>query len=391
MKRILCVWELGGHLGHVTRLASLVPALRAEGFDVCFALSDVTASLQALGGLGVPVFQAPVWSRRVPAAPQHPISLSEILPHFGYYDAQGLASLFAAWRTLIDTIKPDLVLGDYSPNAFTVARSMGIATATIGNGFTIPPLRQPLPSYIPTRNPDIERLQRSDQRVLDTANSAARFVHMAEMESAADLWRTDETFLCTYPEIDHYGPRSDTKYWGGVAPPAGAIPAPIESTTPRVTAYLKRGHDRRVLEALAGLGWQGHIFAPALPPAHARRFDSVGLRVYAQPLSLSHALAMSDIVICHAGHDTTIHSLLAGKPLLLLPLHMEQRLTAGLVERLGAGLLPTGYPEPGTIVDTLRQLAENSVIAHNAKSFAERHKARSDVAGEIAKRCRALT
>ncbi|HSN17577.1 MAG TPA: glycosyltransferase [Gammaproteobacteria bacterium] len=57
------------------------------------------------------------------------------------------------------------------------------------------------------------------------------------------------------------------------------------------------------------------------------------------------AAAKADQVICHGGHGTVSAALLKGRPLLLLPLNLEQRMLAarGFAER-HAGFEVQGIP-----------------------------------------------
>jgi UDP:flavonoid glycosyltransferase YjiC (YdhE family) len=56
------------------------------------------------------------------------------------------------------------------------------------------------------------------------------------------------------------------------------------------------------------------------------------------PLHIGKAAAGCDLGICHATHETSLRLLLAGKPLFMLPLFLEQGMTAEAIQHIGAGL-----------------------------------------------------
>lgn len=59
MSRILLVWQLGGNLGHITRLRTLGRSLRARGHEVTFAFEDMRGAAQLIAE-GFFVVQAPI-------------------------------------------------------------------------------------------------------------------------------------------------------------------------------------------------------------------------------------------------------------------------------------------------------------------------------------------
>jgi hypothetical protein len=386
IKHILCTWEIGGHLGHIRRLADVMPALHRQGFKLSLAARDISATGPLVDRLNIPVFQSPVWLR--PAAPSwpRPISASEILLRFGYANPPGLRCLLHAWRTLFDAVRPDVVLGDYSPTALAAARGMGIPTAALGDGFTLPPPCNPMPAYLPRMAADVCRLQVSDRRIVETYNRAVDSLNLAPIDDAADLWRSDMTFLCTYAALDHYGDRGAP--YLGISPCAdGVAPNGGSGGATRVLAYLKHGQERPVLDALVRLGWQGDIYAPALPAEQASRYHRHGLHISHQPLSMRDGLQACDLAICHSGHGMVAQTLLAGKPLLLLPLQVEQRLLTHRVLQLGAGILPKCTQDVDHLCAALEELTNNPTYAEQANTFANLNQASPSLADDIAARC----
>jgi hypothetical protein len=65
--------------------------------------------------------------------------------------------------------------------------------------------------------------------------------------------------------------------------------------------------------------------------------ESPSLRVRSKRDELGRAAAECDAAVLHAGQGATAAVLLAGKPILQIPLVLDQRLTADATARLGAG------------------------------------------------------
>src|SRR5688572_18041129 len=144
MARVLCAWEFGGDLGHVRRWMPIARELRAGGHEPLLVFRDL-ASLGEAARESFDWFQAPLL--RAPARQNpSPLNASDILLNLGYDDAAGLAGALRAWLSLVELAKPDLVVADYAPTALLAARAARLPRLTIGTGFSVPRLGDPLPS-----------------------------------------------------------------------------------------------------------------------------------------------------------------------------------------------------------------------------------------------------
>ncbi|MDP2809263.1 MAG: glycosyltransferase, partial [Rhodocyclaceae bacterium] len=108
-------------------------------------------------------------------------------------------------------------------------------------------------------------------------------------------------------------------------------------------------------------------------------------------VDIEGARAACELAICHGGHGTTAAMLLAGKPLLLLPMHSEQGMTAHRLETLGVAL--SALPEAAAQLQRLlkRALAEPRP-GETARAFAARHHAYDQAAAiaHAADRCESM-
>ena len=148
-------------------------------------------------------------------------------------------------------------------------------------------------------------------------------------------------------------------------------PAWAESSGKRVFAYLKPFKTlSSLLDTFKQAGHSTLIYMSRhddpLPPAEG------ALRWSEAPVDLKQVARDADLLVCHAGHGTVSTALLAGKPLLLLPLNIEQRMLAARVETTGAGLSAPALAPEGMRTKFQRLLAEPA-FASAAGRFAERY------------------
>ena len=66
-----------------------------------------------------------------------------ILHNAGYDAADKVIGSLAAWKNLLRSIKPDLVLVDYCPGVLLALRGMTIPVASLSTGFDVPSNRSP--------------------------------------------------------------------------------------------------------------------------------------------------------------------------------------------------------------------------------------------------------
>jgi UDP:flavonoid glycosyltransferase YjiC (YdhE family) len=340
--RVFYAWELGQDLGHLLRFLAPALKLRERGHEVLFAVRDLSNAEATLGHRGFPLMQAPIWIANVGGLPKVTVSYAEIALRYGFISYPGLKALVKAWRELFRYVRPGLVLTDHSPTALLAARSLGIRHAPIGSGFFNPPLTNPLPSMRYWEKVPAQRVAQPDQIATRIANQVLGDMGGERLQSMADLFRADDNFLCTFPELDHYPMRNGARYWG----PTFEMEQGVELAWPegegkRIFAYLKPRHQdfARLLQTLRDSGHRVLVYAPGIDKENLDKFRSERVRISREPLKLKPLIQGCDLVICHAGPGTMTVSLLAGVPLLLLPTQLEQAMGARRVADLGAAMV----------------------------------------------------
>jgi UDP:flavonoid glycosyltransferase YjiC (YdhE family) len=375
MARIAFAWELGAELGHAMACATLSNALAARGHESVFILRELH-QLHALPGIeGRVVFQAPLTPREGQGAGV-PDSPADILLGCGYASAQDLRGLLAGWIELLRHTRADLLVADYAPTALLAARVLGMKRVTFSNGFAIPPRLVPMPPFRVDAQVDPGAVARSEAQVLANVNRALESFGARPLGALREQFETAEDFLCTFPELDHFGNRPVARYWG----PRYSIDRGEEvrwpyGEGPRVLMYLqgKQPFVDALAEALVSMRCRVVAYMPGLDDARRARLQSAQRRLASRPMKLAPLLAECDAFVGHGG-DTAAAALLHGVPQLVFPLQYEQLITASRLEQLGAGVSLARARNAADIAHALRRVLDpRAGFRAAAQAYAKRY------------------
>lgn len=376
MASLLYAWEFGANFGHIGAFLPLGRALRDAGHEVHWVVTQTAPAARLLAKEGFTWMQAPVCQEA--SRPGPPLTYADILLRFGYSQAADLFGLVVAWRELMRLTGAQLVLADHSPTAILAARTLGIPVMAFSNGFTVPPAQRPVPNMRPwTPLPDTQLLALEDA-ALGSINAVLDHFGGAPLSALHQLFDITEEALITYPELDHYEHRGPARYWGslpnaaiGIAPPWPNLPGK------KVFAYLRPETPlwEPLLGALAVLGQPTVVYFPGLTAEVRQRWQSSHLVFVDQPVDIGATAAQADAAVTYSSLATTTAFLLAGKPLLLLPSHLEQFLLARRVDVMGAGVAINPEQPPQDFTIPMRQVLENPAFTENARAFAKKYAA----------------
>lgn len=376
MSEILYAWELGDALGHAGPFLLLGRALRARGHSVHLALAQAEVAARLPAAAEFNLLQAPVCVERAGEGP--PVSYSDILLRFGYADAAYLGGMVEKWRELLRRTGARVVLANHAPTAILAARSMGVPVMLFSSGFCVPPRQRPTPNMRPWQFVPGWRLDALENQALAGINAVLTGYAHAPLGGVAELFAVEEDTLCGFPELDHYAERGPARYWGNL-PDAGISASPPWPPVPgkRIFAYLRigMGHYEAALAALHALRQPALIFFPDAPSSLLARYAAPHLFMSAVPVNLVQAARDADAAVTYASVNTTSGFLLQGKPLLLLPGHLEQFLLARRVEEMGAGLLVNPEQPASDLPQKLERILADQDFRLNAEAFSRKYTA----------------
>jgi UDP:flavonoid glycosyltransferase YjiC (YdhE family) len=371
MAHVVMCWELGGDLGHVARMKPLAEALQRHGHRVSFILRECLPAERLLDGGRFHWYQAPFQSEAVPAPRIPTRSMAEVMHNTGFHAALSVAGRIRAWRALYALLDPDLLVFDHSPTALLAARGLKVPRVVLGTGFGIPPVVSPFPAF--AAGDEGQDLAASEARVTAAVNGALESLGETQIARLADIYSTEANVFFTFRELDHYPARDAGDYWGPTQQDAGVDPKWPPGAGKRVFAYLKPFDTLAVLlKILREAGHPTLLYLGKGAEDVRKSFEGSNLTFSDRPVDLRAAMAGADLVVCHSGHGTISAALLAGKPLLLLPLNMEQRMLSARVTGLGAGLAAPALNPEGMRQKFQRLMAEPAFTGA-ARAFAERY------------------
>jgi UDP:flavonoid glycosyltransferase YjiC (YdhE family) len=373
VSRILLTWELGLNLGHLTRLLPLAQRLRADGHAVLVASRDMQAAATILGPAGVPFVQAPHLPTGIPLA-HRATGYADILLSQGWSDRSALWGLTQGWVNLLRMFNPDRAILDYSPTMSLAARVVGLPTVLVGNGFELPPATDPLPHFPGFSWASAAKAAVSEALALSHANWVLQSFGGRTMTALRDLMTEGQRLLVTYPELDHYGPRSDVEYIG---PLHGQLRVPRvdwpEGVGPKIFACLRpdTSHVQIILSALASIPARVVCVAAGFSRKQLEKFLASHIRFASGPVDLE-SLSDADLCITYGAEGTMLKFLAAGVPQLVSPWHVETFMAVRRVEACGLGSGITGSPTVDSVTQSASRLCTDASIRQTVKDFARR-------------------
>lgn len=373
MAHLLYAWEFGANFGHIGTFLPVARALRERGHEVHWAVAHPHQAARLLPRDNFAWLQAPAMVEAKIDGP--PLNYADILIRYGYAQAEDLLGLVVAWRELMRLTAARIVLADHAPTAILAARTLDIPVMLFGGGFFAPPRVNPTPNMRPWEPVPAERLAQSDALALGNINAALKSLGKPPLRFLAELFDVAEGALLTFPELDQYASRGPAKYWGTLPAAVAQPPHWPKAGGPRVFAYLRpeTPHFEAALQALKDLRGAVLIFAPGTPEPLLQRYAAPHLRFSREPVDLATAAAQADAALTYGSPAATIAFLMAGKPALMLPGHLEQFLFARRVEEMGAGLLLSPEQPAQPLSQRLARVLSDPALRDNAAAFARKY------------------
>jgi UDP:flavonoid glycosyltransferase YjiC (YdhE family) len=344
-RRKILFFAEGATLAHVARPFLLANSLDAGRFDITFARPAAFSWLTADAAFPVanlPCLDATAFARKL----EHGAPL---------YDYTILRDYVATDLDLIDTAKPDVIVGDFRLSLSVSARLRGIPYITICDAYWSPeqPLNPPLPvlaftPYVPIPlaqglfrwiAPLAMRRHAAPLERLRAEHGLTSLDHdLRRCYTDADL-RLLANFPDLYPEVK---PSPHAAFIGPIAwspEYRGGLDFLAEGA-PYIYVTMGSSGDPRVLSTLIPVlerTGMNVLVASAGKPLRTDRFSSA-TRVFDYlpgDLLCRHA----HWVVCNGGSPTTNQALANGVPVLGIARNMDQFLNMRAIESSGAGLV----------------------------------------------------
>ena len=385
MATLLLAWELGEGLGHDQRLLRIGRALAAEGHRPIFVLGNVTESWRQFQQESFPVLQAPYWNWWPGRNTFMAGSYADVLAVRGWEKVETLLPLVEAWQRLIDYIQPSLIVIDHAPT-LCLAAYRTLPVVQVGGWFSLPPASAPtFPPLVPDRPPVI-----AQENLLAVVQEVQQVRKRPVPRTLTDIFAATNRFPISFAELDPYQPFRQEAVWH----PFDILPPLVQEKAglPGFFAYLRADNsnvEQWLIDA-ARTGLKGTAYLRGATAGLKERLRSQGLTVTDEPVPLAEALKECTIILHHGGSTTANMAFAAGRPQLVFPQHLEQALTAKLLEKLGVGVFVPPGMAPDTVGRAVRDLASNKRWSEAASNWASRCRQRTRVPTlpAVVERCR---
>lgn len=357
----LLAWELGAGFGHARRLLAVGRRLVAEGFACTLAGRELWACADEFHAAGIRLLQAPHHQSQVPPGGVFRArGYADMMAVCGYQREAALWPTVLGWDGMIDAVRPDVIVADYSP-MLALAVYGRVPMVAIGDGFVLPPTHV---ERFPMLRAGTDMGGEPEMLAIAAAVQARR--GLPAPASLPGLIGGQAQVVCTYPESDIFAASRLAPALGPIeAQPKPLAPAPERS----VFVYLAADypHTAKLLQVICDLRLPAAAFVRDAPGPLKTALRGAGLRVHDHPPPLPEALAAASLVVHHGGIGTIETCLAAGRPQVLLPRHFEQTLNAAALTSLGvARVIPGGF----TLADGRLTLGE-AVASRDLRDRAE--------------------
>jgi len=406
MARILCAWEFGAGLGHLTRLLPVARRLHDQGHDITLAVPHPPAAKPVLeknfpdaeGPFRLKVVAGVQW--RIPTddpemrrKPTH--VLADVLQLFNYAEPNLLEKQTRAWKKIVDEVDPDLIVADFAPT-LRLAYWGHAPFAMTGNGYTVPPANRMLPPIKPWQEQLYPFSRRHEAGVLMGMNQVRQNMGGPPVDYVGDMLNGDQSFICTINEFDPYRPHRDQDTLVPFnVPQIDQSPTVEERGGDKapIFVYLPHNHPqlKDVLHLISRINVPAHVYVSGAPAEKVANVCGRNVAVHRKPMNFKDELWKFRGIVHHAGLATAYAAIKAGTPQLLLPVHLEHAITARGASDLAGAVSFTGVDNPSVemIEQGLERILTDRAVwqrAHKA-ALEVRKRPEVDSVSEVVKGC----
>jgi MGT family glycosyltransferase len=367
--RTILISTNGHILAHVGRTALIGVELKKRGFKVLFAGQGRYMEMVQKAGLEVLSLGGVEGAQILSKARRKMVGA-------GMFNAEELDTFIQLELKLLEKVQPAAVICDLQPTMAISAPIAGVPCISVANAYLTPYAVPPFANLIfhPLLRPILEPIRRrmasKPFRQLSSKYDIPRNTIFKDLLTRGDL--------VLLPDIPEFAPTKDLPphfhYCGPLIwePEVDSIKGMPEFDTERPTIYFTLGSTgipemfHRVLQDLRAVDYQ-----VILTTGSQIEPDELGIlpdnfiveSFYPGSKLLDHCSA----VVCHGGNGTIYQALGAGRPVVSIPTHVDQKANAYLMEKQGAGLTVDSNKMEGVIPSLKRILIEPSFSENASK------------------------
>jgi hypothetical protein len=302
-----------------------------RGHEVAYVVGDPVTLVDYAGSWSPnDLYQAPV-CRTVPGLVMKRPNMdgfSDVMATAGFDDKPTLVALSTLWNRQLTALKPDAVVGLYTPVLWLVGPAVA-PTFALGSGLMLPPA---LGTSFPRLTVDSAPL--ADEAVmLANANAALMRLGQPPLAALSEVLDRCVSLLYGVPAFDPYLQVRRTVSMGLLGEEPSLVVPPAQT---RLAAFLDvycPGIETIIL-ALAGFDQIPVDVCVSGATASMRLFleQQPQIKVWRDYATLLEHAATASVLVHHGVHDVGQRCISLGRPQLLVPWTREQEIFHGLVQ-----------------------------------------------------------
>jgi len=292
----------------------------------------------------------------------------------GMFTAEGLEAFIQLELKLIDQVKPDAIICDLQPSMAISAPYAGVPFISVTNAYLTRYAEDSVTDQIfhplvrPILEPIRRRIASKPFRQLPSKYGIPRNTIFKDILTRGDL--------VLLPDIPEFAPTQNLperfQYCGPLVwEPSNGSAAVLDELDPnQPTIYFTLGSTglpemfHRVLQDLKESEYQ--VILTTGSQVTPEELGPLPENFFVKPFFPGSAvLEHCHAVICHGGNGTIYQALGAGRPLVTIPTHVDQKANAFLLEKQGAGLIvDTDHME--RVIPSLKRILSEPSYQENA-------------------------
>jgi UDP:flavonoid glycosyltransferase YjiC (YdhE family) len=333
MRRALLAWEGGDNRGHLSKLRTVAEYLGDRFvFDAALCRLAHRAEIDPICEL---VMSGPALalssSLRIALGNPRTATWGEFLGDLGFGNEDMLRQTIQWWQGLMRERDISLVIGDFAPCAMMAARGLGIPSAVIGTGYTVPP---PSMQEFPQLLPEFGQRIYDEGKLVATVNAASKKYGIPPIRYLPEVYHASEHIAFTLPFLDPYFEHRKEP----LLPPVGTdISRNVAGGGDEVFVYFpgNRSGEPDWVEALVDAGLPVRAFMPTISDEVAARLAAKGCLLERKPAHVDDIASRSRVIVHAASHGVLCMGLAAGLPQVPVPLQLEQIFNARRLQEKG--------------------------------------------------------
>lgn len=369
--RVAYICELGSDNDQLARLYDITKECNAAGYDVAVVVRDIVAVSAVMNKVHAAVFQAPVFLPRLRLNRQL-VCLADTLQLAGYEHGNTLLPLVQAWQALLGLLQADVLVFDHAPTALLAASNLHCRKVVVGNGYSIPVAGHKLADWQPMQS-RAELIQEQEDNVLKVINQVQRKLELPISAAISELYRCDRVVINHFPQLDVYRQaRANADYYTSVASFRPPVFSFRQAEKPRIICWLDPAYKKftPLVEALRACGCEILLVFAGGDSTRLKPYEATLFQATTLVPDLELLIREADMFIGHGSLGALTTAMRLGKPMLLLPMQLEQ-LHAGLgLQAMGIAKVLTDQDNASAYQQAVIGVLGNIRLRTAARNFA---------------------